>query len=65
MLGLAFSNILTSGYESTTEQGMPSWFATTQEKQNSMRNMDLWIFDMISPIMFLSHSHFIRPKDIC
>jgi hypothetical protein len=32
MFGLAFRNKLTSGCVSTIEQGMPSWFASTQEK---------------------------------
>jgi hypothetical protein len=48
--GLAFRN------RSTTKQGLPSWFAIIQEKQNHVQNMDLWIFAMISPIMFLIHS---------
>ncbi len=63
MFVLAFRNISTSGYESTTEQGMPSWFATTQEKQNYVQNMDIWILAMISPIQFFFHSHSIQPKD--
>jgi hypothetical protein len=41
MFGLAFSSKSTSGYESTIDQGKPSWFATTQEKQNFARNMNL------------------------
>jgi hypothetical protein len=41
MLDLAFNNRLTFGYESTTEQGMPSWFATIQERHKSMQNMGL------------------------
>jgi hypothetical protein len=63
MFGLAFRHKSTFGYESTIEQGMPSWFAAIQEKQNSMWNKDLWIFTIISPIMFFSHSHFVQPKD--
>ncbi len=63
MLGLAFRNRSISGYKSTTERGLPSWFATTQEKHNVMRNMDLCILAMISPILFLFHSHFVQPKD--
>lgn len=36
MLGLAFNNRSTSGYYSTIEPGMPSWFATSQEKDRIM-----------------------------
>jgi hypothetical protein len=54
MLGLGFKNRLTFGYESTTEQGMPSWFATTQEKQNYVRNMDLDTYYNLSHHVLLS-----------
>ncbi len=63
MLGLVFSNISTSRYYSTTKLSMPSWFTTTQEKdRNSIRNMDLQMFAMISSMLFLFHSHYAQPK---
>jgi hypothetical protein len=36
MFGIAFKNRSIFGYKSTTKQGMPSWFTTTQEKYNFM-----------------------------
>ncbi len=42
---------------------MPSWLATIQEKQNSVQNMGLWIFFIISPILFFFYSHFAQLKD--
>ncbi len=39
MLGLIFNTI--SGYYSTTEPSMPSWFTTKEGDKVSERNMDL------------------------
>lgn len=41
---------------------MPSWVATIQEKQNSMQNMGLWIFYIVSPILFFFHPCFAQPR---
>ncbi len=42
---------------------MPSWLVTTQEKQNFVHNMGLWIFCIVSPILFLFHPCSTQPKD--
>jgi hypothetical protein len=41
---------------------MPSWHATTWEKQNSDQNMGLWVFFVISPILYPRSA---QPKDTC
>jgi hypothetical protein len=40
---------------------MPSWLATTWEKQSSNRNLGLWMFSVISPILYPRSA---QPKDI-
>jgi hypothetical protein len=64
MFGLVFSNISTSRYYSTTEPGMPSWFATTQERNIIL--WEIWIYKCL--LWFLSScfslTHILHsPKD--
>ncbi len=42
MLGLVFSNRSTYGYYSTTEPSMPSWFATSQEKDRMVWEISIY-----------------------
>jgi hypothetical protein len=57
MLDLAFRNIFTFGYESTTEYGLPSWFATIQEKHNSVPLSLTFYLAQGYPLRFLAPTH--------